>query len=137
MRVDDRVISEIGLGLLVLLGIGHTDLPASADWLVDKILGLRIFDNELGKLDRSVVDVGGGLLVVSQFTLLADTRKGRRPSFTEAAPPEIAIPLYEHFLATAATRGIAVASGQFGADMDVHLVNRGPLTLLLDSAERG
>lgn len=135
VRVDQRVVGEIGTGLLVLLGVGHADTQANADWLVDKIVGLRVFENDAGKLDLSLLDVGGALLVVSQFTLLADTRKGRRPSFSDAAAPERANPLYEHFLAVAAARGVPVASGRFGADMDVQLVNRGPLTLLLDSAE--
>lgn len=136
VRVDDAVVGAIDTGLLVLLGVGHGDTAAHADRLADKIVGLRIFENDAGKLDHSVVDVGGAILVVSQFTLLADTRKGRRPSFSEAAPPDIAVPLYEHFIATLAARGIPVACGRFGAAMDVHLVNRGPLTLLLDTDER-
>lgn len=136
VRVGERTVGRIGPGLLVLLGIAHGDGVADADWLADKALGLRIFENESGKFDRSLLDVGGELLLVSQFTLLADTRKGRRPSFSGAAAPDAAIPLYEHFAGVAAGRGVRVATGEFGAAMDVELTNRGPVTILLDSSER-
>jgi D-tyrosyl-tRNA(Tyr) deacylase len=136
VTVDERPVSSIGAGLLVLLGIASEDTTVEADWLLDKVLDLRIFENDLGKFDRSLRDVGGELMVVSQFTLLADTRKGRRPSFTDAAAPAAAIPLYEHVVARAAAQGIRAAIGEFGAHMAVELVNDGPVTIVLDSAAR-
>ena len=136
VTVEERVVGAIGPGLLVLLGIAAEDTPPAADWLLDKVVGLRIFDDESGRLDRSLRDVGRELLVVSQFTLLADTRKGRRPSFTAAAPPEHAVPLYEHLVARARAQGFSVATGEFGARMQVELVNEGPVTIVLDSGER-
>jgi len=135
VRVAEQIVGAIGPGLLVLLGIAADDAEATADWLLDKLLDLRIFENEKGKFDASLRDVRGELLVVSQFTLLADTRKGRRPSFSGAARPEHAVPLYEHFLAGARARGVRVASGEFGAHMHVELVNDGPVTIILDSRE--
>lgn len=129
-------LGAIGRGLLVLLGIARADATADADWLVDKLVDLRLFENDAGKFDRALRDVGGALLVVSQFTLLADTRKGRRPSFTDAARPEQAIPLYEHFVARARAHGLTVATGAFGAHMQVELVNDGPVTVLLDTQQR-
>lgn len=131
--VDGAAVGRIDRGLLVLLGIGSDDGAAQAEWMVDKLLGLRIFENAAGKLDASVVDVGGAILVVSQFTLYADTRKGRRPSFTGAAPPERADALYQLVADRIAGRGVPVARGRFGAHMSVALVNDGPLTILLDS----
>jgi D-tyrosyl-tRNA(Tyr) deacylase len=136
VTVDDRVVGAIGRGLLVFLGIAADDTAADTQWLLDKLLDLRIFENEDGKFDRSVRDVNGELLVVSQFTLYADTHKGRRPSFTEAARPEHAVPLYERFVAAARTRGTRVATGEFGAHMQVELVNDGPVTITLDSRNR-
>lgn len=136
VMVDGRVGGAIGPGLLLFVGIASADTDADADWLVDKLLDLRIFENEGGKFDRSLRERRGDLLVVSQFTLLADTRKGRRPSFTDAAPPEHAAPLYEHLVARARAQGITVATGAFGAHMQVELVNDGPVTILLDSGER-
>jgi len=130
--VGGRVIGRIDHGLLLLAGFTSADAEDSLVWMADKVLGLRIFADEQGKMNRSVADVDGGLLVVSQFTLYGDTRKGRRPSFIEAAPPEIAIPLYERFVALLRTSGLRVETGEFGAMMDVELVNDGPVTLILE-----
>jgi D-tyrosyl-tRNA(Tyr) deacylase len=136
VTVGQREVGAIGQGVLVLLGIAADDREAEAEWLLDKLLDLRIFDNDAGKCDRSLRDLHGELLVVSQFTLLADTHKGRRPSFTSAAPPAQAIPLYERFVARARAQGVTVATGEFGAHMRVELVNDGPVTILLDSKAR-
>jgi D-tyrosyl-tRNA(Tyr) deacylase len=136
VTVDGRLVAAIRRGLLVLVGIAADDTPMEADWLLDKLLDLRVFENELGKFDKSLRDVHGELLLVSQFTLLADTRKGRRPSFSDAARPEQAIPLYEHLLHRARAMGVTVASGEFGAHMQVELTNDGPVTILLDSKDR-
>lgn len=137
VAVDGRTVGEIGPGLLVLLGIGHGDTEADARWLAEKIAALRVFEDAEGRMNRSVVDAAGGVLVVSQFTLLASTRKGTRPSFNDAAKPEVAVPLYEAFVrfATAAL-GRPVATGVFGAMMAVQLVNDGPVTLVIDSKLR-
>jgi D-tyrosyl-tRNA(Tyr) deacylase len=132
VTVDEQVVGAIRRGLLVLVGIATDDTSAEADWLLDKLLDLRIFENELGKFDTSLRDINGELLLVSQFTLLADTRKGRRPSFTDAARPEHAVPLYQRLLQRARDHGITVASGEFGAHMQVELVNDGPVTLMLE-----
>lgn len=129
--------SEIGPGLLILLGIGHEDGPEDIDWLVRKVAGLRIFDDEAGVMNRSVVEIGGEALVVSQFTLMASTRKGNRPSYIGAAGHETAIPLYESFCqALSVAVGRPVGTGEFGADMQVALVNDGPVTLCIDSRNR-
>jgi len=133
--VDGEAVGRIDRGLLVLVGVSTTDGPADADWLADRLVGLRIFENDAGRFDASVVDVGGAILVVSQFTLYGDTRKGRRPSFTAAAPGPQAEPLYERVVAAIAARGVPVGTGRFGARMQVQLVNDGPVTILLDSAE--
>lgn len=133
VRVEGAVIGEIGPGLLVLLGVTHEDAAVQADWLADKLVGLRIFNDADGKMNRSLADVGGGMLIVSQFTLYGDCSKGRRPSFITAAPPEIAIPLYEHFINAVKALGVPVATGRFGASMQVELVNDGPVTLIVDS----
>jgi D-tyrosyl-tRNA(Tyr) deacylase len=135
VTVDGQVVGEIGRGLLVLLGITHDDTPERARWLADKTAGLRIFDDDEGKMNRDVADAGGSVLVVSQFTLYGDTSKGRRPSFIAAARPEVAIPLYEAYLDALKALGLPVAAGRFGADMQVELVNDGPVTLILDTAE--
>jgi D-tyrosyl-tRNA(Tyr) deacylase len=137
VTVAGETTGEIGPGLLVLLGIGQTDTEADAQWLAEKICALRIFEDADGKMNLSVIDCGGGILVVSQFTLFASTRKGTRPSFNDAAKPELAIPLYEAFnrFATAAL-GRPVATGRFAAMMDVALVNAGPVTLVIDSKAR-
>lgn len=132
VRVDGRVVGEIGPGLLVLLGVRRGDTTAEADWLADKIVGLRIFEGEGGKFDRSLADVDGALLVVSQFTLYGDTRRGRRPDFTAAAEPAHAEAMYEHFLARLRTSGRPVASGIFGAMMAVELMNDGPVTVMVE-----
>lgn len=135
VTVDGEITGAIGQGLLVLLGVGTGDIAADATYLLDKIVNLRIFNDEDGKMNRSVIDVSGGLLVVSQFTLYADTRKGRRPSYIGAAPPEDANRLYEFFVESA--RGhVRVATGRFQAMMDVELVNDGPVTIILDSSQK-
>jgi D-tyrosyl-tRNA(Tyr) deacylase len=131
VRADGVVVGEVGTGLLVLLGVATGDAEAEADRLAAKIARLRIFAGEDGRFDRSVLDVAGRVLVVSQFTLLADTAKGNRPSFTAAAPPEEAERLYEHFCAALRGLGLAVEQGVFGARMEVELVNDGPVTIVL------
>ena len=131
--IDGETVGEIGRGLLVLLGVTHTDTPDAAAWLADKVVGLRIFNDADGKMNLGVADVGGGVLVVSQFTLYGDCQKGRRPSFIDAARPEVAIPLYEAFVNAVRALGVPVATGRFGAMMRVELVNDGPVTLIVDS----
>jgi len=133
VRVDRQVVGEIGHGLLVLLGVAGGDADADARWMADKLAQLRIFEDEGGKMNRSVQDVGGGVLLVSQFTLLGDARKGNRPSFVGAAPPEEANALYESVAALLRAWGLPVAQGVFRAHMEVESVNDGPVTLLLDS----
>ena len=133
VTVDGQIVGQIGQGILVLLGVEQGDSEAGARQLADKTVDLRIFDDAQGKMNLSLTEVNGGLLVVSQFTLLGDCRKGRRPSFIAAAPPELAEKLYETFIAAAGIRGIAVATGKFRAMMDVDLVNDGPVTLILES----
>ena len=132
VTVEGRVTGAIGKGLLVLVGIGHDDTEETARALAAKIARLRIFQDAEGKMNLSVQDVGGGVLAVSQFTLVADTRKGNRPSFTDAAPPETANRLYEVFCAALAGLGLPVARGIFGAHMDIRLTNDGPVTIILD-----
>jgi D-tyrosyl-tRNA(Tyr) deacylase len=134
VTVDDEVIGRIGRGLVVLLGVAHEDGQGQVDWLADKIVGLRIFEDEAGKMNRSLAEVGGAMLVVSQFTLYGDSRKGRRPSFTDAAPPELAEQLYEAFVESVRAQGIEVTTGRFRAHMRVSLVNDGPVTLWIDTA---
>jgi D-tyrosyl-tRNA(Tyr) deacylase len=134
--VDGETVGEIGRGLLVLLGVAATDDDADLRWLVDKVVGLRVFDDGEGKMNLALADVGGALLVVSQFTLLGDCRKGRRPSLIAAAPPEQAERVYEQFVAAARAAGVQVATGRFRTQMAVELVNDGPVTLVVDSAER-
>jgi D-tyrosyl-tRNA(Tyr) deacylase len=131
--VDGGVVGSIGVGLVVLLGIARTDTRADAEYLVDKVVGLRIFPDEAGKMNRSVREAGGSLLVVSQFTLYGDCRKGRRPSFDLAAAPDQARALYEYFLEAVRARGIPVQAGIFQAMMALHLINDGPVTIILDS----
>jgi D-tyrosyl-tRNA(Tyr) deacylase len=133
VRVQDEVVGEIGPGLCVLLGVAREDDEAAAERLAGRVARLRIFENDEGKFDRSVLDASGAALVVSQFTLIADTAKGNRPSFTQAAPPELAEPLYERFCAGLREVGVPVATGVFGARMRVELVNDGPVTILLDA----
>jgi len=135
VTVDEQVVGQIGQGLLVLLGVGQDDSEVQVKTLVDKIVHLRIFGDDEGKMNRSLLDVGGEVLVVSQFTLYADIRKGRRPSFVEAAPPTLAEPLVERFRDAIAAYGLRVETGVFGAHMDVELVNDGPVTIWMDSEE--
>jgi D-aminoacyl-tRNA deacylase len=132
VRVGDRVTGRIGRGYLLLVGLTHADDEARLAWMADKVQGLRLFGDAEGKMNLALDDVGGALLVVSQFTLYGDAQKGRRPSFIDAARPEVAIPLYERFVAMLRGRGLTVATGEFGAMMDVELVNDGPVTLWLE-----
>ncbi|NUO40124.1 MAG: D-tyrosyl-tRNA(Tyr) deacylase [Gemmatimonadaceae bacterium] len=132
VRVGDRVSGRIGRGFLLLVGLTHTDDEAALAWMADKVIGLRLFGDADDKMNLALADVGGALLVVSQFTLYGDAVKGRRPSFIDAARPETAIPLYERFVALLRERGPRVETGEFGAMMDVELVNDGPVTLWLE-----
>jgi D-tyrosyl-tRNA(Tyr) deacylase len=132
--VNGHVTGETGPGVLVLLGVGQGDTPKEADYLLEKIINLRIFEDPEGKMNLSLLDAGGDLMVISQFTLYADCRKGRRPSFTDAAPPGEAQKLYEYFVDAARQKGMKVATGVFQAVMEVELVNSGPVTILLDSS---
>ena len=135
VAVDGAVVGAIGRGLCVLLGVGHADTERDADALCRKIVGLRIFEDEAGRFARALDQVGGALLVVSEFTLYADCRKGRRPAFTDAARPERAERLYDHFVARARDATVPVATGRFGARMALALVNDGPVTVVLDTGE--
>ena len=135
VTVGEQVVGQIGQGLLVFLGVGQDDSEAQVKTLADKIVHLRIFGDDEGKMNRSLRDIGGEVLVISQFTLYADIRKGRRPSFTDAASPVIAKPLVEHFQEAIAAHGIKVAGGIFGAYMEVELLNHGPVTIWLDSEQ--
>jgi D-tyrosyl-tRNA(Tyr) deacylase len=136
VRVEGRAVGAVGPGLLVLLGVGHADDEATADALARRVCELRIFEDDAGRTNRSLLDVGGEVLVVSQFTLYADTGRGRRPGFTDAAAPERARDLWRRFAAGVEAHGVRVALGEFGAEMDVELVNRGPFTIWLDTADR-
>jgi D-tyrosyl-tRNA(Tyr) deacylase len=133
VTVNDWTAGEIGLGLLVLLGVGHEDTESDATYLAEKIAGLRIFEDGDGKMNRSVVDVGGSVLAVSQFTLFGDVRRGKRPSFDDAAPPDLARRLYEFFVERIRAAGLRCETGRFQEMMQVELVNEGPVTILLDS----
>lgn len=133
VTVDGSVIGQIGQGFLILLGVTHEDTEAQAVKLADKLMGLRIFEDENGKMNRSLEDVGGQVLVVSQFTLYGNCKKGRRPEFLAAARPEIAIPLYEKFIVLCRDKGFSVETGEFGAEMLVESVNDGPVTLIVDT----
>lgn len=137
VTVEGKEIGRIGRGLVILLGIAANDTEVDADYLIEKIAGLRIFPDEEGKFDRSVQEVNGSLLVVSQFTLYGDCRKGRRPSFSDAADGEKALPLYEYFVATLKTKQTPVETGRFQATMAVYLINDGPVTLIIDSSSHG
>ncbi len=132
VRVGDRVTGGIGRGFLLLVGLTHTDTEAQVAWMADKVAGLRLFGDAEGKMNLGLEDVGGAVLVVSQFTLYGDAQKGRRPSFIDAARPDLAVPLYERFVALLRERGLRVETGEFGAMMDVELVNDGPVTLWLE-----
>jgi D-aminoacyl-tRNA deacylase len=135
VAVDGEVTGEIGRGLLILLGVSKRDTEREAEVLADKAIGLRIFDDADGKMNLALQDVGGSLLVVSQFTLYGDARRGRRPSFIDAAPPEVANRLYEHFVSAARARAVHVETGRFRAMMDVELLNDGPVTIILDTKD--
>lgn len=137
VAVDGTRIAHIDRGLLVLLGVGTGDSDASANWLADKIAGLRIFPDAAGRFDRCLEEVDGAVLAVSQFTLYADTRKGRRPSFVDALRGDEAAALYEAFVARLRDRGVPVQTGRFGADMQVTLINDGPVTIILEHPQRG
>ncbi len=132
VTVDGNTVGTIGAGLLVLVGFTPGDDQGRIDWMADKIVGLRVFQDDDGKMNRSIADVGGSVLVVSQFTLYGNVSKGRRPSFVDAAAPDEAIPLYEAFVAALRERGVAVETGEFGAVMEVDLVNDGPVTLVIE-----
>lgn len=132
VTVEGRVAGAIGPGFCLLVGFTHGDTPAQVDWMAEKIGGLRLFSDADGKMNLGLAEVGGAILVVSQFTLYGDAAKGRRPSFIEAARPETAIPLYDAFVAALRSRGFDVATGEFGAMMQVELVNDGPVTLILE-----
>jgi D-tyrosyl-tRNA(Tyr) deacylase len=134
--VDEQTVGAIDHGLMVLLGVAQGDTEKDAQYLADKTAGLRIFEDDAGKMNLSVEDVSGGILVISQFTLLGDCRKGRRPGFTDAAPPELADKLYEVYVDLLRNRGIYVATGIFQAEMKVSLVNEGPVTMMLDSRKQ-
>ena len=136
VRVGERLVGSIGPGLLVLLGVGRDDDAATADALARRVCELRIFEDQDGRTNRSLLDVGGEALVVSQFTLYADTRRGRRPGFTDAAAPDVAIELWRRVAARIEAHGVRTALGEFGAQMAVELVNDGPFTIWLDTAER-
>ena len=133
VRINENTTGQIGHGLVVLLGIRSEDTTRDLQWLADKIVHLRIFGDDEGKMNRSLADIDGEMLIVSQFTLYGDCRKGRRPGYSNAAPPEIAEPLYQQFIEAVASQQISVATGTFRAAMEVELVNDGPVTLLLDS----
>lgn len=133
VRINENTTGQIGHGLVVLLGIRSEDTVRDLQWLADKIVHLRIFGDDEGKMNRSLADIDGEMLIVSQFTIYGDCRKGRRPGYSNAAPPEIAEPLYQQFIEAVASQQISVATGTFRAAMEVELVNDGPVTLLLDS----
>lgn len=135
VTVENQVVGRIGRGFLVLVGVTHTDGPAEADWLARKIAGLRVFDDAAGKMNLALADVGGAVLVVSQFTLYGDARKGRRPDFLQAARPEVAEPLVSYFVEKLRAEGLSVETGRFRAVMQVALVNDGPVTLWLDTGD--
>jgi D-tyrosyl-tRNA(Tyr) deacylase len=133
VRVDGRVVGEIGAGLVVLVGVKQDDTPAAARYIAEKTANLRVFDDEQGRMERSALEAGAGILVVSQFTLYGDVRKGRRPSYARAAGPDLAVPLYEEVCRLLREAGLKTATGRFGAEMQVEMVGDGPVTILLDS----
>ena len=132
VTIEGRVAGAIGQGYCLLVGFTHGDTTAQVDWMAEKVAGLRLFSDADGKMNLGLDEVEGGILVISQFTLYGDVAKGRRPSFIDAARPEVAIPLYQHFLAVLRQRGLTVGAGEFGADMQVEIHNDGPVTLVLD-----
>ncbi|WP_315852860.1 D-aminoacyl-tRNA deacylase [Posidoniimonas corsicana] len=131
--VERETVGAVDAGLMVLLGVGHGDDAAAVRWMADKLVGLRIFEDDDGKMNRSLLEVGGQMLVVSQFTLFGDCKKGRRPSFVDAAPPELAERLYEEFVAAVRAHGVTVGTGRFRTHMEVSLTNDGPVTLIVES----
>jgi D-tyrosyl-tRNA(Tyr) deacylase len=135
VTIDGRAVGRIGRGFCLLAAFTHGDTMTQVDWMAEKVAGLRLFTDTEGKMNLGLDEVGGGVLVISQFTLYGDTAKGRRPSFIQAARPEIAIPLYQAFLEALRQRGLTVASGEFGADMQVEIHNDGPVTLILDRVQ--
>jgi D-tyrosyl-tRNA(Tyr) deacylase len=136
VTVAGEVVGEIGQGFVVLLGVAREDTPEAADYMAEKVAGLRVFADDAGKMNRSLQDVGGAVLAVSQFTLYGDVRRGRRPGFDRAARPEQAEPLYQRFVAALRARGIQVETGRFQTHMEVELVNDGPVTILIDSEKQ-
>ena len=132
VAIDGRVVGSIDRGFCLLVGFTHGDTPVQVDWMAEKVAGLRLFSDAEGKMNLGLQEVGGAVLVVSQFTLYGDVVKGRRPSFVDAARPDVAIPLYQHFVTSLRNRGLEVATGEFGADMKVQIQNDGPVTLILD-----
>ncbi len=133
VKIDGTIVGEIKTGLVVLLGVGHNDSEKNADFLTDKIVNLRIFEDDNGKMNRSLLDVKGELLIISQFTLMGDCRKGRRPSFVNAGPADMANRLYEYFISKTKEKGVKTETGKFQALMDVSLINNGPVTIMLDT----
>lgn len=133
VKVDDEIVGKIEKGLMLLIGVDETDEISDADWLVKKVLDVRVFSDEEGKMNHSVRDINGEILCISQFTLISDYKKGNRPSYIKAAKPDKAIPLFEHFKAEIKKSGLKIESGIFGADMKVSLINDGPVTLVFDS----
>ncbi|WP_213278014.1 D-aminoacyl-tRNA deacylase [Chryseobacterium indologenes] len=136
VKVDGKIVGEIGKGLMLLVGVDENDEKTDADWLVQKVLNLRIFGDEEGKLNLSVKDISGEILCISQFTLIADYKKGNRPSFIKAAKPDKAVPLFDYFKEEIAKSGLKTESGIFGADMKVSLINDGPVTIVMDSVTK-
>jgi D-tyrosyl-tRNA(Tyr) deacylase len=132
VSIDGRIAGAIGRGFCLLVGLTHADTEVTVDWMAEKVAGLRLFPDSEGKMNLGLDEVGGGVLVISQFTLYGDSAKGRRPSFIDAARPETAIPLYQRFVAALRARGLEVATGEFGADMQVEIHNDGPVTLILE-----
>ncbi len=136
VTIEGHISGEINSGFMILLGIEHTDILSDVTWLVRKILGLRVFSDDEGKMNKNIIDTKGSILLISQFTLHASTKKGNRPSFIRAARPEQAIPLYDAFASTLSDEGLKVESGVFGADMKVALINDGPVTIIIDSKNK-
>ncbi|HEY7482430.1 MAG TPA: D-aminoacyl-tRNA deacylase [Gemmatimonadales bacterium] len=132
VSIDGRIAGAIGRGFCLLVGLTHSDTDATVDWMAEKVTGLRLFSDAEGKMNLGLDEVGGGVLVISQFTLYGDAAKGRRPSFIDAARPETAVPLYQRFVDALRQRGLEVATGEFGADMHVEIHNDGPVTLILE-----
>jgi D-tyrosyl-tRNA(Tyr) deacylase len=132
VRIDQQVTGEVGRGYCILVGLTHTDTPAEVQWMAEKVVGLRLFADAEGKMNLGLGEIGGGALVISQFTLYGNAEKGRRPSFIDAARPEVAEPLYEEFVARLRALGVTVATGRFGAMMEVEIHNDGPVTLVLE-----